>query len=336
MRTYLLRRFLLVIPTLLGITLITFAIIRLAPGEPAALGGSMALDGAGGPGKEALGASQEILRAKKELLGLDKPIWEQYAGWVWKMIRFDFGDSWSHHRPVSELILVHIGPTLQINILTILVIYALSIPLGTMQAVWRGGVFDRSSTVGTFLLYAAPLYWVGPLMIVYLCNPEHFDWFPPGELNGQFPEQLAYFPWLGDRMYHLILPVFCQTYGGFAYLSKQSRAGLLENLRADYVRTALAKGVSPMTAIVRHALRNSLIPIVTIMATLLPALMSGSVILESIFSIRGMGYLAFSAILQRDYPVIMATATIAAVLTLVGLMIQDVLYAWLDPRVSYD
>lgn len=335
MQTYILRRLLLIVPTLLGITLVTFVIIRLAPGEPAVLGGS-SVEGVGGAGMQLRAQTEAIRKAKKELLGLDKPIWQQYLSWTGRVFTLDFGTSWSQNQPVTALILDHISPTLQINIISILLIYAISIPLGTGQAVTRGRLFDRASTLLTFLLYAAPLYWIGPLLIIYFANPEHHFWFPPGELNRQFSENLPFFPWLGDRAYHLILPVACQSYGGFAYLSKQARSGLLENLQADYVRTARAKGVSRYRAVVYHALRNSLIPIVTIAATLLPGLIGGSIILETIFSIRGMGWLGMNAILQRDYPVIMAEATFAALLTLAGLLLQDLLYAWLDPRVSYD
>ncbi len=332
MRVYLIRRLLLVVPTLLGITLITFVIIRLAPGEPATLGGSAA---GGEAGRQATAASAELLRAKKELLGLDKPLPVQFLVWLRRVAMLDFGHSWSNNQPVITVILDHISPTLQLNILAVVVIYAISIPLGVGQAVRRGRFFDRSTTLVTFLLYAAPVYWVGPLLLIYFCNPEHFAWFPAGELNRPFPENMAFFPWLYDRLVHLVLPVACQSYAGLAYLSKQTRAGLLENLQADYVRTARAKGVSNYRAIVHHALRNSLIPIVTIMAMILPGLIGGSIIIETIFSIQGMGYLSFNAILQRDYPVIMATTTLAAVLTLVGLLLQDILYAWLDPRVSY-
>lgn len=330
---YILRRLLLVIPTLLGITLITFVIIRLAPGEPAALGRSAL--GEGGPGLQATAQSEELLRAKKELLGLDKPIPVQYLIWVHRVVTLDFGRSWSYNQPVIDVILDHISPTLQLNLLAVALIYLISIPLGVGQAVKRGRLFDRSTTVVTFLLYASPTYWVGPLLLIYFCNPEHYQWFPAGELNQPFPEALAFFPWLNDRLYHLILPVACQAYAGLAYLSKQARSGLLENLQADYVRTAIAKGVSPYRAIVFHALRNSLIPIVTIMAMVLPGLIGGSIIIENIFSVQGMGYLSFNAILQRDYPIIMATTTFVAILTLVALLLQDLLYAWLDPRVSY-
>lgn len=333
MWNYLLRRLLLMIPTLIGITLITFVIIRLAPGEPAALGVGLSPEGGG---REATQATEEILRAKEELLGLHRPLIVQYGLWAYRVFTFDFGDSWTYNQPIGELVLAHLSPTLQINILSVFVIYLISVPLGIGQAVRQGKFFDRSTTLASFLLYAAPIYWIGPILIIYLCSVEYLNWFPPGELNSAFPDEMAFFPWLKDRLYHLVLPVFCASYAGFAYLSKQSRASLLENLRADYVRTARAKGVSYARAILHHALRNSLIPLVTIAATLLPTLIGGSIILETIFSIRGMGWLTFEAILRRDYPLIMATTTLAALLTLVGLILQDLLYAWLDPRVSYD
>lgn len=334
MHSYLLRRLLLMIPTLFGITLITFAIIRLVPGEPAAVA-QRSMDG-GGPSLKATAQTDELIRAKKALLGLDKPIYMQYMIWVKRLTTFDFGESFFYHEPVVKVILDHISPTLQINIITIVLVYILAIPLGVGQAVGRGGLIDRTTSVLSFMLYASPVYWIGPLLLIFFCNPQHFDWFPTDGLNRQFAEELAFFPWLGDRVYHLVLPVFCGTYGSLAYLAKQTRSGLLENLKADYVRTARAKGVSRWNAIYRHALRNSVIPIVTIMAMILPSLIGGSIIIEIIFSIQGMGWLSFNAILQRDYPMIMATSTIAAVLTLFGLLLQDILYAWLDPRITYE
>jgi len=334
MRNYLFRRLLLMIPTLLGITVITFVIMRVAPGEPAAIART-SMEG-GGPVMQAGGQTDELIRAKKALLGLDKPIPVQYLIWVRRVMTLDFGESFFYHQPVWTVIAEHIWPTLQINILTIVLVYLTAIPLGVGQAVRRGKLFDRATTVATFALYASPTYWIGPMLLIFLCNPQYCNWFPSNGLNRQFAEELAFFPWLGDRLYHLVLPILCQSYGALAYLSKQSRSGLLENLRADYVRTARAKGVSQWSAVFRHALRNSVIPIITIMAMILPSLIGGSIIIEMIFSIQGMGWLGFNAILQRDYPMIMATATIAAFLTLIGLLLQDLLYAWLDPRISYE
>lgn len=331
---YVLRRILLMIPTCLGITLVTFVILRAAPGEPEAVGPRLTETGL--PGLESSGQTDELIRAKRALLGLDKPIHVQYLLWLRRVMTFDFGDSFSEHTPVWRIIGRHVLPSLQINVLSILLIYTLAIPLGVGQAVRRGRLFDRASTVVSFALYASPIYWIGPILLIYFCNPEHRDWFPTDGLSRQFAEQLPFFPWLADRLHHLVLPVVCESYAGIAYLSKQGRASVLENLRADYVRTARAKGVSNTVAILRHALRNSLIPIVTIMALILPAMIGGSVIVETIFSVPGMGWLSFDAITKRDYPVLMAVTTIVAFLTVVALLIQDLMYAWLDPRISYE
>jgi peptide/nickel transport system permease protein len=178
--------------------------------------------------------------------------------------------------------------------------------------------------------------WVGQMLIGYFCGPTFKNWFPPAGLSGNYAEQLPFFPWLADRLWHLVLPVTCFTYSGFAYLTKQVRAGMLDNLRADYVRTARAKGLSNWVVIFRHAFRNSVIPVITIMATLLPAMLGGSVIIESIFSIPGMGLLAFEAVTTRDYNVVMAVATIGGVLNLIGLLLGDIAYAIADPRISFE
>ena len=162
------------------------------------------------------------------------------------------------------------------------------------------------------------------------------NWFPPAGLSSNYADQLPFFPWLVDRLWHLVLPVLCLTYTGFAYLTKQTKAAMLDNLQADYVRTARAKGLSEATVICKHVFRNSIIPLITIMATLLPAMLGGSVIIEKIFSIPGMGLLAFEAVTSRDYNMVMAIATMAGVLNLVGLLLADIAYAIADPRISFD
>lgn len=186
------------------------------------------------------------------------------------------------------------------------------------------------------MLWALPSMWVGQMLIGYFCGPTFMNWFPPAGLSSNAADQLPFFPWLGDRLWHLVLPVFCLTYSGFAYLSKQVRAGMLDNLRADYVRTARAKGLSNTAVVLRHAFRNSIIPVITIMATLLPAMLGGSVIIERIFSIPGMGLLAFEAVTTRDYNVVMAVATIGGVMNLIGLLLADIAYAMVDPRISFE
>ena len=329
MGTYILRRLLLMIPTLLGITILVFAISRIAPGDPVSL--SM------GPGGQ-LDAERaaDVRETRMRLYGLDKPVPVQYAIWLSRVVRFDFGDSIKHHRPVSELIKERLPITLTLNLIAFVIIYTVSLPLGVLAAVEHKKFFDKASSVILFMLWSLPVMWAGQMMIGYLCGPAFVNWFPPAGLSSNYAEQLPFFPWLWDRLWHLVLPVLCLTYTGFAYLTKQVRAGMLDNLRADYVRTARAKGLSNTVVIFRHALRNSIIPVITIMATLLPAMLGGSVIIERIFSISGMGMLAFEAVTTRDYNVVMAVATMGGVMNLAGLLLGDIAYAIADPRISFE
>jgi len=329
MTNYIIRRIFLMIPTLFGITLIVFAISRVAPGDPVSL--------AMGPGGQMdAERAADIREARMKLYGLDKPIPVQYVYWLGRVVRFDFGDSIKHHRPVFDLIKERLPITLTLNILAFIIMYAIALPVGVFSAVRHKRFFDRASSVVLFMLWALPAMWVGQMMIGYLCGPTFVQWFPPAGLSSNNAEILPFFPWLGDRIWHLVLPVACLSYGGFAYLSKQVRAGMLDNLRMDYVRTARAKGLANNVVVMRHAFRNSIIPVITIMATVLPAMFGGSVIIESIFSIPGMGRLAFQAVTTRDYNVVMAVATIAGMLNLVGMLLGDIAYAMADPRISFE
>jgi len=317
------------IPTLLGITIMVFAVSRIAPGDPVSL--------AMGPGGQ-LDAERaaDVREARMRLYGLDKPVHIQYVKWLGRVVRFDFGDSIKHHRPVIELIKERLPITLTLNVIAFVIIYTVSLPLGVLAAVQHKRFFDRASSVMLFMLWSLPVMWLGQMLIGYFCGPTFKNWFPPAGLSSNYAEQLPFFPWLVDRLWHLVLPVFCLTYTGFAYLTKQVRAGMLDNLQADYVRTARAKGLSNAVVIFRHAFRNSVIPVITIMATLLPAMLGGSVIIERIFSIPGMGLLAFEAVTTRDYNVVMAVATIGGVLNLIGLLLGDIAYAIADPRISFE
>jgi peptide/nickel transport system permease protein len=328
MTTYIIRRLFLMIPTLLGITLVVFAISRAAPGNPVTL--SM------GPGgmMDAQRAA-DVQAARMRLYGLDKPVYIQYATWLGRVVRLDFGDSIKHHRSVIDLIKERLPITLVLNLISFVIIYAISIPMGILSAVGRKRFLDRAASVLLLMLWSLPSMWVGQMLIGYLCGPP-YNWFPPAGLSSNDADQYPFFLWLVDRLWHLCLPVFCLTYAGFAYLTKLVRAGMLDNLRADYVRTARAKGLSNWAVIFRHAFRNSVIPVITIMATLLPAMFGGSVIIERIFSISGMGMLAFEAVTTRDYNVVMGVATIAGFLNLIGLLMADIAYAMADPRISFE
>ncbi len=327
MTTYIIRRLLLMIPTLLGITVMVFAVSRIAPGDPVSL--SM------GPGGQMdAERATDVREARMRLYGLDKPVHVQYLTWLNRVVRLDFGDSIKHHRPVIELIKGRLLITLTLNIIAFVIIYTVSLPVGVLAAVRHRRFFDRASSVVVFVLWALPVMLVGQVMIGYLTGLN--GWFPPSGLSSNYADDLPFFPWLWDRLWHLVLPVLCLTYTGFAYLTKQVRAGMLDNLQADYVRTARAKGLSNRTVIFRHAFRNSIIPVITIMATLLPAMLAGSVIIERIFSVPGMGLLAFEAVTTRDYNVVMAVATVGGVLNLFGLLLGDIAYAIADPRISFE
>jgi peptide/nickel transport system permease protein len=333
MKSYLIKRMLQIIPTLLGITLITFVIIHLAPGNPAMLKLQM------GKGQAELGNkafSQQIIEQTKELYGLDKPLPLQYILWVKRIFTLDFGFSYKDHRNVWDKIAERLPITIQLNIISIFLVYLIAIPCGIYSSTHEGSFADKILTLGFFFLYSLPSFWVAVLLIMLFGGGDFWDVFPVYGISSIGSETMGLLPWLIDRMWHMVLPVVCLTYGGLAYLSRLTRAAMLEVIREDYVRTARAKGLRERVVIFKHAFRNALLPLITLLAFLLPSMFGGSVIIESIFSVPGMGQLGFESVLSRDYPVIMAITAISALLTLIGLLISDILYAALDPRIKLE
>lgn len=331
MPSYILKRLLLMVPTLIGISLITFIIIRLAPGDPASLKAQSAIN--------ALGTDQlqaEIIEQTRKLYGLDKPLHVQYGIWVKRMATLDFGRSYRDHRLVIDKIGDALPITLTLNIISILIIYIISVPVGALCALKPRTLFDRASALTLFILYSLPSFWVAMMLIIYVGGGDYLNLFPIVGFSSDNASMLVWYQWVGNVLWHLVLPVTCLTYGGFAFLSRFSRASVLEVIRQDYIRTARAKGLSRWRVVVHHAMRNALIPLLTISSTLLPSLLGGSVIIEQIFSIPGMGRLGFESVLSRDYPVIMAIASISAFLTLVSLLVTDLMYAVVDPRITFE
>jgi peptide/nickel transport system permease protein len=330
MRSYILKRLLLLIPTLFGITVITFFVIQLAPGSPV----ERKLNIEEGVKAEAI--TKDIVEQTKKLYGLDKPIYIRYLIWVKRIVTLDFGSSYKDHRPVIEKIGERLPVTLSLNLISIFLAYFISIPLGVYSAVKEGNLSERVITFTLFALYSIPSFWLAMILIYFLGGGDFWSVFPiygilsPGAENFTFTEKALDFLW------HITLPVICLTYGDLAYLSRYQRGSLLEVLREDFIRTAKAKGLPDSVVLFKHALRNALIPIITIIASILPAMIGGSVIIESIFSIPGIGQLGFEAVLSRDYPVIMAIATISAFLTLLGILVADILYVLVDPRISFE
>lgn len=329
MTTYIIKRILLMIPTLIGITIISFLIIHLAPGDPAAMKARAA---------EGLmeGMSEEIIMKTRELYGLDKPLYEQYWLWLKRIATLDFGDSIKFKRPVWDVLKERIPVSLKLTLTSLILAYLIAIPIGIYSASHQYSRIDQGMTLILFILYSLPSFWVATMLIVLLGGGDFLDIFPVFGLSSVGIERMDFWSRLWDAVWHLMLPVFCMTYAALAALSRYMRTAMLEVIRQDFITTARAKGLSEKVVIFKHALRNSLIPIVTLLAQILPATIGGSIIVETIFTIPGMGRLVWEAILARDYPVIMADLTFVAFLTLVGILVADILYSIIDPRIAFD
>ncbi len=254
------------------------------------------------------------------------------------VIRGDFGTSYKTKQPISDVIAVKIRWSLFFSMLAVVLGYLISIPLGIQSAVKRGTAFDRITTVLLFILYSLPGFWLATLLLMTLANPDVYFLFPASGVQPVegFADDASLWERFQGTIPYLVLPLICYTYSSFAFLSRTMRVSMLEIAGMDYIRTARAKGLPESSVIYKHGLRNALLPIITVFANVFPAAIGGSVILETIFTIPGMGYEAFTSIADQNYPMIIAILTITGVLTLVGYLISDILYAVVDPRISFD
>lgn len=338
MASYALQRILLMIPTFIGITLIGFLIMRLAPGDPAELraaGGLAAAAGAGVALDKGVSVDEAVAQWRKQY-GLDRPLHIQYFVWLKNLVTVDFGESFKDNQPVWSKITERLPVTIKLNIFSIVLVYLIAIPLGVYSATHRDTAGDRITTVIAFILFAIPTVWAATMSLVFICGGDFLYLFPPGGLTSiDYDPAWPLWKKFSDQAWHLFLPVVLLSYGGFAGLSRYMRASMLEVLGQDYVQVARAKGLLERVVIVKHVLRNSLIPLITILASLLPALIGGSVIIETIFSIPGLGQLGYESVRARDYPTIMALYSVSAVLTLVGILISDLLLVLVDPRIAF-
>lgn len=363
MTRYTIQRILLAIPTLLGITLVSFLIMHLAPGDPVDLflGGAAGGEGISTDRRADLERTRQDLRRQ---LGLDRPLHVQYFAWLsnlvlrvekvegndayggaglevlraggYRFVTLNLGRSLKDQQPVISRILERLPITLEINLISLLAAYLIGVPLGVLLSVRQDRPVDRAATAGTFMLWSMPSFWVGMLLIMFLCNREFLYWFPAAGIQSlEASSAWSFWRLLTDHAHHMVLPVVASSYASFAAISRYMRTSMLENMRLDYVRTARAKGLGQQAVVLRHVLRNSLIPIVTLMAGLLPGMIAGSVFVETIFTIPGMGFLAFQSVVVRDYPVAMAIFTIGAALSLVGILVADILLKALDPRIDF-
>lgn len=260
----------------------------------------------------------------------------QYAKWLKRLVTFNFGESTRDGRPVSEKLAERLPVTMLLSLLALFLAYIVSVPVGTYSALYPGTVSDRLVTFALFVMYSLPSFWVAIMLIRGLCGVGMLDILPLRGLSSPGAEDWSLPLRFLDTMHHLILPVFCLSYVSFATLSRYQRSGMMETVRQDYIRTARAKGLRERSVIFRHALRNSLIPILTLLGLQIPYLIGGSVIIERVFAIEGMGLETFEAIRGRDYNWILAVSFLTALLTLFGILLSDVLYAIVDPRITYE
>jgi peptide/nickel transport system permease protein len=321
---YAARRVLQAIPLLIGVVTVTFFLVRMAPGDPM----DLYLD----PDRRRT-LDPEAIELIRQKHGLDQPVHVQYVKWVTNAARGDFGESFRHRRPVNRLLAEAIPFTLQLTVLALLLDALVGIALGILAAVRQYSLLDKVVTVGSLVVYAVPGFWLA-LMLVLLFSV-HLGWLPTSQTRSFDYEFLSLSGKVVDRLRHLVLPVFVLGIASAAGTARYMRNRLLEVLSEEYVVAARARGFPERTVILRHAVRNALIPIITIYGLSLPFLLGGATIIETIFAWPGMGRLTVEAVGGRDYPVIMATTTIAAALTVLGNLLADLAYAWADPRVSY-
>jgi len=320
MKRYLLKQILARIPLLIGITIISFMVIHLAPGKPTDLQTDLNPK-----------VSYEARQRLEKLYGLDQPLYLQYWRWISRLVRLDFGISFQDDRPVLQKILERIPITLFINVLSMILIFSVALPIGVMSAIKRGTLFDKTVTVLVFIGFAAPGFWVALLLMEFFGVT--LGWLPVSGIRSFGSEYLPWMLRIWDLAKHLILPVFVLASGSLAGLSRYMRGSMLNVIRQDYIRTARAKGLSEQVVIYKHAFRNALLPVVTLLGLSVPGLIGGSVIIETIFGIPGMGRLFFDGVMARDYPVVMGILVIGACLTLLGNLVADLAYGWVDPRI---
>jgi peptide/nickel transport system permease protein len=311
----------MMIPTLIGITIVSFVVMHLAPGDPTNLVTDLNPQ-----------ASQAAKRRLTEIYGLDKPLHVQYWNWLRNLATLDLGRSMApDRRPVRDKILERLPVTLALNVCSMAIIIMISLPLGLMAAVRAGGWFDRSTTVAVFIFFAAPSFWLALLGMWFF--GVHLGWLPTSGLTSLDHGRLTAWGRFLDLASHLAMPVLISSLGGLAGLSRYLRSNMLEIIRQDFLTTARAKGLGERLVIGKHALRNALIPVITILGLSVPGLVGGSVIMESIYAIPGLGQLFYVAVMGRDYPLVMGGLVMGAVLTLLGNLLADLGYALVDPRV---
>jgi len=335
MATYFLRRLLLVIPTFLGITLAVFLVTQFVPGGPVERRILQYRMAAASGGRSAEALPDEAIQRIREYYGFDRPVHERYLRWLGNVLRFDLGNSYVYQEPVWDVIRSRFPISIFLGLTGFLLSYLVCVPLGVIKAVKHRSHFDFISSAIVFLGYSVPGWALGTSLLVLFGGGSFWDVFPLGGFRPGNWDYLSVGQKIVEQVRYMFLPVLCYMVGSFATLTILTKNSLLENLGQDYVRTAFAKGLPERRVIFVHALRNSLIPLATGLGQVFSLILAGSFLIERVFNIDGMGYLGYTSILQRDYPVALGILVIGSLLMLVGNIISDIIYATIDPRIRF-
>lgn len=340
MTGYFVRRFLLIIPTFIGITVAVFVIMHFVPGGPVErqilrFQMAMAQGEGGGAGRAGIEIPQEAIDEIRRYYGFDKPVYTRYVSWLWKVLHLDLGNSYVYQDPVWDIIKSRFPVSLTLGLTGFFLSYLVCVPLGVFKAVKHGSKFDFITSALVFMGYAVPGWALGTALLVLLGGGSFWNVFPLGGFRSDNWEYLTFWQKIVDQVEHMFLPVFCYMVGSFATLTILAKNSLMENMSQDYVRTAFAKGLHKRRVIFVHALRNSLIPIATGLGHVFSLILAGSFLIEKVFNIDGMGYLGYTSILQRDYPVALGILVVSSLLMLIGNILSDVIYAVVDPRIRF-
>jgi microcin C transport system permease protein len=338
MTGYFLRRFLLIIPTFIGITIAVFLVMNFVPGGPVErqiLRYKEAVAQRGGGRVVETELPADALEEMRRYYGFDKPVYIRYASWLWKVLHLDLGQSYVYQDPVWDVIKARFPVSIFLGLSGFFLSYLVCIPLGVFKAIRHGSKFDLLSSLTVFLGYSIPGWALGTALLVLFGGGSFWNIFPLGGFRPTNWEYLNFFEKVAAQIHYMFLPVLCYTIESFATLTILMKNSLMENLGQDYVRTAFAKGLSEHRVIFVHALRNSLIPISTGLGNEIGLILAGSFLIEKVFNIDGMGYLGYTSILQRDYPVALGILVVASLLLLVGNILSDMIYVIVDPRIRF-
>jgi len=349
MGLYIAKRLALMIPTLFGILLISFAVIQFVPGGPVeqlmmqlkgGTQGAAAESGGqftGGLYRGEQGLGEEQIEQFREFYGFDQPAWKRFADMLGNYLTFDLGQSYFYQRSVGELIVEKLPVSISLGVWTFLLTYLVSIPLGVAKAVRDGTKFDSLTSTIILVGYAIPGFVLGLVLLVLFGGGSFVQWFPLRGLTSDNFDQLSLIGKVLDYLWHLVLPITAMVVGNFAVMTMLTKNSFLEEIRKQYVLTARAKGLAERTVLYRHVFRNALIPIVTgFPAAFIGAFFTGSLLIETIFSLDGLGLLSYNAVLQRDYPVVLGTLYVFSLIGLFGKLLSDLVYVWVDPRIHFE